>query len=186
MASESLIVNSIEFEANHTSPDIADIDEDPDSPDANWMNWDGNGNTDLRCGFPTPTADPTPGAGLQEFRIQVRKGDGSGGNDPVYDVELWDNNAGVPALATTLTTGATLTDSDLDPGKVISFTFNSQDVGAIDGSETELRVVQTSGATGTPGARRCLEVGAAEWVCEYTTPEAVLPIVNMAPRHRYR
>lgn len=185
MASESRIVSSIEAEVNHTSPNIADIDDDPDSPDGNWMTWDGNGNTDLRCGFDTPTGNPTGGADVQEFRILVRK-TSSGGNDPVYDVELWDNAAGVPVLAQTLVTGATLTDSDLDPGTVISHTFDHDNVAAIDGSDCELRVVQTSGGTGNPGSRRGLEVGAAEWIVEYSAVEAVIPIINQAPRHRYR
>lgn len=50
---------------------VTDIDEDPDSPDANWMV--GSGAVVLRVSFPTPAANLKPGH-LQEFRIRVRPG----------------------------------------------------------------------------------------------------------------
>lgn len=50
---------------------VADIDEDPDSPDANWMN--GTGAVVLRVTFPTPAANLLAGF-TQEFRVRVRPG----------------------------------------------------------------------------------------------------------------
>lgn len=50
---------------------VADIDEDPDSPDANWMT--GAGAIVLRVSFPSPPADLLPGF-TQEFRVRVRPG----------------------------------------------------------------------------------------------------------------
>lgn len=50
---------------------LADIDEDPDSPDANWMA--GTGAVVLRMSFPTPATPLEPGWS-QEFRIRLRPG----------------------------------------------------------------------------------------------------------------
>jgi hypothetical protein len=50
---------------------VGDIDEDPDSPDANWMA--GTGAVVLRVSFPTPTANLKAGF-TQEFRVRARPG----------------------------------------------------------------------------------------------------------------
>lgn len=50
---------------------VADIDEDPDSPDASWLT--GGGAVVLRVSFPSPAADLVAGA-TQEFRVRVRPG----------------------------------------------------------------------------------------------------------------
>jgi len=50
---------------------VTDIDDDPDSPDANWMT--GSGAVTLRVSFPAPTSDLVAGF-TQEFRIRVRPG----------------------------------------------------------------------------------------------------------------
>jgi len=59
---------------------IADIQDDPDDPDANWLTYIAN-NVDTVChvSFPAPTGNPTVGADLQEFKIWVRQQpDGAG------------------------------------------------------------------------------------------------------------
>jgi hypothetical protein len=50
---------------------VTDIDDDPDSPDANWLT--ASGSSTLRTTFSTPSSNPVTGAGLQEFRVLLRK-----------------------------------------------------------------------------------------------------------------
>lgn len=51
---------------------VADIDEDPDSPDANWMNGVSATVSVLRVSFPTPAAALLTGDFKQEFRVRIR------------------------------------------------------------------------------------------------------------------
>lgn len=142
---------------------VTAIDEDPDSPDANWLTYDSgvNNNTDCRVSFPTPTGNPTVGADLQNFRVQIRK-NASGGNSTVWSLQLWENGAQVAELATGTTTA-------LDPGEVVSGTWNASSLGTADGSLVECRLQQTSGgASGSGGNRRRIEIGAVEWNVDYT------------------
>lgn len=140
---------------------VGDIDDDPDSPDGLWLDgWDGNGNSDCRVSFPTPTGNPTVGAGLQEFRVQLRK-TSSGGFDCDWSLELWENGV----LDSVLATGTT---TSLDPGEVVSGTWNASSLGTADGSLVECYIQQTGGGTGTPGSRRGIEYGAIEWNVDFT------------------
>ena len=50
---------------------VTDIDDDPDSPDGLWLT--ASGSSTARVTFPTPTGSPTVGAGLQNFRVLLRK-----------------------------------------------------------------------------------------------------------------
>ena len=141
---------------NLTGATVANLDDDPDAPDANWATATTVADTSLRAGFPTPPGDPTPGAGLQEFRVLLRK-DAAGGNDPTYDIELWETGGGAPLA--TLVSGATLSS---DTGEVVSATWDASLLGTADGSAVELRIVgHRSG--GSPNSWRTVEVGAVEW-----------------------
>ena len=57
---------------------VADIQDDPDSPDSNWLTTNAP-NSVMRVSFPTPTGNPTTGAGLQGIKVWLRK-DASGGD----------------------------------------------------------------------------------------------------------
>lgn len=136
-----------------------DLDDDPDSPDANWCVADGN-NTDnqVNVTFPTPTGNPTVGADLQEFRVLVRQYDEGQTGTPQARVELWENGALVRAGSDTdVTTG----------GVVLSFTWNANEIGTADGSLVECNVVGTKSG-GSPTARNSVDVGAVEWNVTYT------------------
>ena len=71
MSTERQAPDTIALGTNYTSPVVTDIDDDPDSPDANWLVWDGNGNTVCRVTFPTPSGNPS---GTQDFRVRIRNG----------------------------------------------------------------------------------------------------------------
>lgn len=61
---------------------VADIDEDPDSPDGNWLT--ASGSSTLRVTFPTPTGAPETGAGKQNFRAWVRRTNESSASGTIY------------------------------------------------------------------------------------------------------
>ncbi len=170
MATERQAPDSIAASANYSTTTLGNIQDDPDSPDSNWVGaWDGNGNTDLRTTFPTPTGNPNVGADLQEFRVQIRKVASAGGNNADWSLELWENGSSVRVLATGTTAA-------LDPGEVISGTWNANELGTADGSLVECRLLQTGGATGAGGSRRAVEVGAVEWNVDFDAGSTPLTV----------
>ena len=118
---------------------------------ADWATATALGNTEVRTGFPTPSDVPVAGAGLQEFRVLLRK-DAAAGTDPTYSIELWETGGGA-ALAT-LASGVTLTS---ETGTVVSVTWDASLLGTANGSAVELRIV------GTASVDRSVEVGGVEW-----------------------
>jgi hypothetical protein len=105
--------------------------------------------------FPTPAAAPSTGAGLQEFRVWVRKSS-SGGNACALDIELWESGV----LVANLGTSGTITSTT---GVIVSFTWDATLLGTASGANVEARVDQSSGGGGNPTNRKGLEVGAVEW-----------------------
>ncbi len=123
---------------------------------------DGKADTELRVGFADPWALLQTGPDVQEFRVLLRK-DAAGGNDPTYDLELWETGGATPLA--TLVSGATLSS---DTGVVVSATWDASLLATADGSAVELRVVgHRSG--GQQSKRRTVEVGAAEWNAKLQT-----------------
>lgn len=161
MATESLYPDAI-ISATNLSGSVADIDDDPDSPDGAWLTAPGNNNnTDVRVSMPTPTGVPNTGAGLQSIRVLVRKTNHS--TDPSAVVELFETGGG-SALATVVASTSVGSTS----GVVLSGTFDASLLSTADGSAVEVRVSGTTGG-GNPGNRASLEVGAIEWVADYST-----------------
>ena len=139
---------------------VADIQDDPDAPDANWLTApNNNSNVDVRTSFPSPTGNPTVGADLQEFRFQVRRTAGSGTVDPTARAELWENGVLVRAGGENTVTS--------DVGQVFSFTWNANELATADGSVVELKVVGTKSG-GAPAKRSAVDVGAVEWNVTFT------------------
>jgi hypothetical protein len=161
MASERIAPDAL-LVATTLSGSVSAIQDDPDSPDASWLVYDGatNGNSDCRVSFPTPANPPSTGAGLQEFRAQLRK-NASGGNSTTWSLALWENGAQVAVLATGTTTA-------LAPnGEVVTGAFDASLLGTSDGSLVECRLEQTGGgSSGSGGNRRRIEIGAIEWNAE--------------------
>jgi hypothetical protein len=48
------------------------VQDDPDAPDATYIDAITSGATVIRVSFPSPPGDLTVGAGRQEFRVLVR------------------------------------------------------------------------------------------------------------------
>ena len=138
---------------------LADIDDDPDAPDANWLTTGNNTNTVCRVSFPSPSANPTVGAGLQEFRIWVRRTGHT--TNPTCEIQLWESGSLVASILAATTVSNTT-------GVILSGTWNASLLGTADGSAVECYIIGTRGG-GSPAGRSSLEVGAVEWNAEVTS-----------------
>jgi len=137
---------------------VTDIDEDPDSPGADWLTYiTNNVDTVTRVSFPTPTGNPTVGADLQEFKIWVRKQNGTG--TPTVAISLYENGV----LVTELMAATNVTNSS---GEIFSVTWNANLLGTADGSLVELYIYGDA-VGGAPSARATVEIGAVEWNVTY-------------------
>ena len=72
MAQERLAPDALLTQTNLTGA-VTDIDDDPDSADANWLTAPTNVDTTCEVSFPSPSDNLNADAELQEFRVQVRK-----------------------------------------------------------------------------------------------------------------
>lgn len=175
MATERQAPDAIVETNTHLSGSVTDIDEDPDSPDANWLTHSGgNTNTYAHVSFPTPTGDPTPGSGLQQVKAWVRRTTTGSGNAVTGNIEVWDTTNSpsklVASLAPTTISSGT--------GQMLSMSWDATGLTSTDGSGVECWVIQTDGGTGTPENRRHMEIGAVEWNVDYSTPIAISPGVG--------
>ena len=85
---ENLAPNSIQGSKNYVGGvSLSEINESPDLNDGEWPTWDGNGNTSVTVGFPTPASAPS---GTQTFRARVRKTVNSGSMTS-YNFQLLEN-----------------------------------------------------------------------------------------------
>jgi hypothetical protein len=129
---------------------VSDIQDDPDSPDSNYLLTNSSGAATCIADFPAPPFRMAAGA-TQEIRSLVRKNN-SGGNSVGYTVEL--RQGGTVVASANFTAGA---------ATVVSVTANTSAFSQIQGTSVDVRIVQTSGATGATNNRRYIEVGAIEW-----------------------
>jgi hypothetical protein len=152
-ATQRLALDTVVSSSNLTGATVANLQDDPDSPDANWATAMAVNNTTLRVGFPTPSGPPQTGAGLQEFRVQLRK-NATGGTAPTYDLELWETGGG--SRLALLVSGVSLPS---DTPVVVAATWNASLLTAADGSKVELKIVGHKSG----GTARTVEIGAVEW-----------------------
>jgi hypothetical protein len=134
VATENLALDTVISYENLTGATVANLDEDPDSHDANWAVATGeNVYTPCVVGFPTPVGTLTDGADLQTFKVAVRK----------YRVA-----DGVPQVR-------------MEFADVFTFTWNATEITTP--ANVECRVYgQKSG--GAPGARNACDIGAVRWI----------------------
>jgi len=164
MATETLFPTGLVSSNNYTSPALGNFNDDPDTT-TDYGTWDGNGDTSALLSFDTPTGPPTTGSGLQEFRVAWRKS-ATGGNAATYSIELYESGVQVAVLAT-----GTIADSTSK--EIVSVTWDAASLGTADGSNIEILVLQTGGATGAPGNRRGLELGGVEYNVDYAVSRTV-------------
>jgi hypothetical protein len=135
---------------------VGAIQDDPDSPDGNWLTTtDNNSDHYARVSFASPTGNPQVGADMQEFRALVRKYGGTG--TPTARIELWENGVLIRAGGENNVTGPA----------VIAFTWNANELSNPDGSQVEC-YVYGSKTGGSPTTRASIEIGAVEWNCQWS------------------
>ena len=155
MPTEAVVPSSVLASSNYTAPTVADIDDDPNSPDGLWLvGVDDGTDTDLRVEMGDPSNTLTAAA-TQTVAVLVRKF-ATGGNDPTVTVELWESGAFVATLV-----GATTVTSET--GAVVSGTFTDATIG--NPNNVEVRVLG-SRSGGSPSSRRSVEVGAIRWTAD--------------------
>lgn len=116
--------------------------------------------TDVRVSFPTPPEELVVGAGLQEFRVGVRKSSATG--TPTVRLELWNNGSFLSTvLAATNVTSTT--------GQVVSGTWNASALPSLMGQNVELRIFGAGVSGGST-----VEVGGVEWNALGFTAQVVL------------
>ena len=134
---------------------VSTIQDDPDSPDGNWMTTIASTAGELQVSTDNMTVGQLS-ADNQEIRVLARK-DANGGNDVDYTIAIREAGGGTD-LATSSTQTLTTTTAT-----VASFTWDRSILADISGADVEVYILQTSGHTGNPGNRRYLEIGAVEW-----------------------
>lgn len=158
MAQERLAPDALLLQTNLAGA-LADIDEDPDSPDGSWLTADSNNSDSVAAvSFPTPTDTPSTGAGLQEFRIWARTT--PNGSTVSYSIYLRENGTRING-GSAIATGSISSTS----GEIISATWDASLLGTADGSlvECEAEFKKTGGP---PNSRTTGELGAVEWNAE--------------------
>lgn len=150
MTQQRIVVDSI-LSADNQTGTIADIDDDPDSPDANWLAA-GTADSTFHGSFSAVNAGQALD-GQQEFRVLARK-TSPGGADPDIAIYLFESGTQVSVLAAT----AAVTDTTA----VFVGTFQAASLADQTGSNVEIWVDMT-GSGGAPAGRRGVEIGAIEW-----------------------
>jgi hypothetical protein len=156
MATQRLAPDAILEEIN-LSGAVSVIQDDPDSPDGNWLTASANNsNTSLRVSFPTPNQSLDAGS-VQNIHVLVRKSVGQSGT-PTASIELWESGS----LISTIVGSTNITGS-----MVLSGSFDKSVLADTTGAGVEIRVNGVS-VGGNPNTRATVEVGAIEWNVVYT------------------
>lgn len=159
MATESKYPDGTVFALTNLTGAYTDVDDDPDSPDANWLSATSDStNSIVRASFPSPTGDLTSGAGLQEFRVLYRNSP-TGKTADQLDIYLYENGAQVGSVL--------LSQPNPADNTVYSATWNAGDLSDISGVDVEIYIVTTAD-TSPPTQVATGEVGAIEWNVTYT------------------
>lgn len=136
---------------------LANIQDDPDAPDGNWLVATSNNVTvTAHVTFPNPPGALTPGAGLQEFRALVRKTGTSGTGTPTAQIHLYENGA--------LISSGTNTNVTSTVGQVLSYTWDGT---GRNPANIECRVVGTLSGGGVT-VRAAVDIGAVEWNVDHS------------------
>lgn len=125
---------------------LADLQDDPDAPDAEWLTATGS-YIQLKAGFGSPAADLETGA-PQEFKLLVRKTPGD--SDPRVRLEVRESGSWRASGSYTSVTSET--------GQVVSLTWDASRLDDLSGAEVEIRVINQPGANGER-----VDLGALVW-----------------------
>lgn len=164
MATENLYPDLLITQTNLTGT-VANIDDDPDSPDGNWLVPTSNsGNTVCEVSFPDASGDLNTGTASQQFRIQV----GAYGNSVSPDAVSVDLYEGTTLRANLYSVTNTDFATAASGGQVLVLDWDAASLSSQAGT-TDVRVrITTTADTSPPPQIATLGIGAVEWVCAYT------------------
>lgn len=139
VTNERLPPDGVNVATNLSGATVANLDDDPDDSGTDWATASvATTATDLRVTFATPTIPPAVGAGLQEFRAQVRKTTGS--PNPTLRCRLAESGSAIATLFEGL--AVTATDE-----QVVSATWNAALLGTSSGANVECWLDSTVGSS---------------------------------------
>lgn len=163
MPTESKIPNAIISSTNYTGS-IADIQDDPDSPDSNWLVVTSvTHDSSVRVSFPTPSGRLQGGAALQTFKVYVAQSIPSNSGIPACYIALWYDGVLIRAGTPVNITGG---------GQLVSFTWDASELPSLTGADVECRVV-IQRAGGSISVRNSVDVGAIEWNVVYLETQTI-------------
>jgi GH25 family lysozyme M1 (1,4-beta-N-acetylmuramidase) len=148
---------------------LTDIDDDPSSPDANWMVATTNGSPVVRVSFPTPApsaiATLSTTTNSQTFRVWCKATSSSA--TAQLQIQLYKNGTLVSSGTNTTVTNTT--------GILLSYTWTPS--ANDDGSGIECRIVITGDTSGSGTARGSISLGAVAW--DYNATGITIDSTNM-------
>jgi hypothetical protein len=155
MAQENLAPDAILTITDCSPNDVTYVQDDPDSPDANWIVADNNNVAPfLSLSFPTPVGTLTGGANVQTVQVLVRQFDEGQSGTPRVDIDVIDGTdddiVGHIGSPNNVPTG----------GVLFNITFNADEV--IDPANLRVEITATK-TGGGPGARNTVDIGAVQW-----------------------
>ena len=152
MGKETLRPNEEAFDLGLVANDETDHDEDPDVSSATVSAFSNTVITIWAAKFPAPTGNPTPGAGLQEFRVGVEQFDSGQTGTPTVQLKVFDDD-NVILLGSIENVGTY---------KVISITWDASLLSIADGSAVKLQVSGNPAGSG-PSEWNSVNIGHIEW-----------------------
>lgn len=148
------------LEQTNLTGSLANIQDDPDTPDANWLTANADTDSIARVSFPTPTGTLSSGSGIQNFRVRVRSSNTGSASSGTVALQLYEN--GVLKTQTSLTLAGT------SAGTVLQYAWDAASLGG--SSNVECRVVGTGVYGGNAANKFRVEIGAIEWNYQAASP----------------
>ena len=155
MAQENLAPDAILTITDCSPNDVTYVQDDPDSPDVNWIVADNNNVAPfLSLSFPTPVGTLTGGTDLQTMQVLVRQFDEGQVGTPRVDIELIDT-------VTQEVIASVGSPNNVPTGETIfNIPFDADDLTNPANFKIEITVTKTGGG---PDNRNTVDFGAVQW-----------------------
>ena len=160
------------LEQANLSDNLADIQDDSDSPDANWLSAQSNNTTStVRIRFAAPSTNPS---GAQSFRLLVRPSNSPGANNPTWSMNLYQNGVDLGQIASGTLDGANKLE------ELVAGSWDASSLNDASGANVEVRW-NCIGQGGSPSNRNTGELGASEWIAEVASAQDLVGSDSAAP-----
>lgn len=131
---------------------LSSIQEDPDTPDANWLTASSKAQSILNVSFPAPPAPLLSGAGQQEFRVQVRPSSAISGG--TVTIALYDSTT-QETISSSYSIGTAAT--------ILSFTWDASLLSSPSSGNVRAQITGNGVYSGKSTSQYAIEIGAVEW-----------------------